>query len=257
MLRNNVITFDKRLIFAPYFSNPKTNYFMMKKLFFAVAFLWSIGLVAQNVQLHYDFGENRSYLTSTVEMFKPDKLGNTFFFIDMDYCSGDTKGVSLAYWEIARVMKLEKWPVGLHVEYNGGFGQFKVMDANVAYQINNAYLAGIDYSYNNSDFSKGFTIKALYKHIQDKHDFSFQLTGVWYMHFLDRKLSFLGFVDFWKEDSHFEGNKDAKFIFISEPQIWYNFNKHFSAGGEVELSSNFAGMEGFHAMPTLGLKYSF
>ncbi len=201
---------------------------MMKKLFFAVAFLWSIGLVAQNVQLHYDFGENRSYLTSTVEMFKPDKLGNTFFFIDMNYGDGDIKGVSLAYWEIAS-----------------------------AYEINNAFLGGIDYSYNNSDFSKGFSLKALYKYIQDKHDFSFQLTGVWYMHFLDRKLSFLGFFDFWREDSHFAGNKDTKFIFLSEPQLWYNFNKHFSAGGEVELSSNFAGMEGFHAMPTLGLKYSF
>ncbi len=166
MLRNNVIAFDKKLIFASYFSTPKTNYFMMKKLFFAAAFLWSIGLVAQNVQLHYDFGEDRSYLTSTVEMFKPDKLGNTFFFIDMNYGDGDIKGVSLAYWEIARVMKMEKWPVGIHAEYNGGFGQFKVKDANYAYEINNAFLGGIDYSYNNSDFSKGFSLKAFCRFLE-------------------------------------------------------------------------------------------
>lgn len=42
---------------------------------------------AQNVQLHYDFGgalydkdlDGRPALTSTVEMFKPDKWGSTYF----------------------------------------------------------------------------------------------------------------------------------------------------------------------------------
>ena len=50
---------------------------------------------AQNVQLHYDFGgalydkdlDGRPALTSTVEMFKPDKWGSTYFFVDMDYKS--------------------------------------------------------------------------------------------------------------------------------------------------------------------------
>ncbi len=229
----------------------------MKKLFLSIALLWSIGSMAQNVQLHYDFGKDRSYLTSTVEMFKPDKFGNTFFFVDMDYNAGDMKGVSLAYWEIARVFKTKNMPVGVHVEYNGGFGQYKVQNTDFAYTINNAYLAGVDYSLNNSDFTKGITFKALYKYIHDKHDFSYQLTTVWYMHFFNKKLTFSGFVDFWREDwdYDFDGTTDTEFIFISEPQIWYNINEHFSVGGEVEFSSNFAGMKGFNAMPTLGVKY--
>ncbi len=234
----------------------------MKKVALIVTFtaMLFIGkLSAQNLQLHYDFGKDRSYLTSTVEMFKPDKLGNTFFFVDMNYYVGDVKGVSLAYWEIARVFKTAKMPVGLHVEYNGGFGQYKALNTNFAYQINDAFLTGVDYSYNTEDFSKGFSVKALYKYIHEKHDLSFQLTAVWYMHFFNRKLSFTGFADFWREDwdFDFDGKTDTKFIFLTEPQIWYNLNEHFSFGGEVEISSNFAGMKGFHAMPTVAAKYNF
>ena len=65
---------------------------------------------AQNVQLHYDFGgalydkdlHGRPVLTSTVEMFKADKWGSTYFFVDMDYTS---KGVAAGYWEIARELR--------------------------------------------------------------------------------------------------------------------------------------------------------
>lgn len=45
--------------------------------------LSSFGALAQNIQLHYDLG--RKGITSTVEMFKPDKGGSTFFFVDLDY----------------------------------------------------------------------------------------------------------------------------------------------------------------------------
>ena len=38
---------------------------------------------AQNLQLFYDAG--RGCATSTVEMFRPDAGGSTFFFIDFDY----------------------------------------------------------------------------------------------------------------------------------------------------------------------------
>ena len=56
--------------------------------------LSSMNVSGQNVQLHYDMG--RSYLTSTVEMFKPDAGGSTFFFIDLNY---DPR-VTGAYFEI-------------------------------------------------------------------------------------------------------------------------------------------------------------
>ena len=95
----------------------------MKKCIFSFLFFAFFGLMqAQNLQLHYDFGKGRQYLTSTVEMFKPDKHGSTFFFVDMDYDLSDAK-VKLAYWEIARDLKFWKAPFAFHTEYNGGFGQ--------------------------------------------------------------------------------------------------------------------------------------
>lgn len=194
-------------------------------------------------------------MTSTVEMFRPDKTGNTFFFIDFDYGVGEVEGVSLSYFEIARCFKLGKSPFSWHAEYNGGFGQWKAGNASGAYTINNAWLTGVDYSWNASDFSKGFSLKALYKNIAntvDEKPNSFQLTAVWYLNLAEGKVSFTGFADLWREKTAF-----GKMVFLSEPQLWYNFNKNFAAGGEVELSNNFAGMDGFKVMPTLAVKYTF
>jgi len=139
----------------------------MKRLFLlSTLLLFSTILLAQNVQMHYDLGKGRSYLTSTVEMFRPDKHGSTFFFIDMDYNVGDVEGVSLAYWELARGLKFWDSPFELHLEYNGGFGQFKNTPFNGAYTINDAWLFGGNYTWNTADFSKIFTLQAMYKNIR-------------------------------------------------------------------------------------------
>lgn len=75
----------------------------MKKLLLLLSgLLLSSGVLAQNIQVHYDFGKDRKYVTTTLEMFKPDKWGSTFFFVDYDYNVGDVKGVSTTYMEIAR-----------------------------------------------------------------------------------------------------------------------------------------------------------
>ena len=58
---------------------------MKKVLLILFAAVLALGAYAQNVQTHYDMGKDRGYLTTTVEMFKPDKMGSTFFFVDMDY----------------------------------------------------------------------------------------------------------------------------------------------------------------------------
>ena len=229
----------------------------MKKflLFFMTTALFST-VYAQNIQTHYDFGKDRGYVTTTVEMFKPDKIGNTFFFIDFDYGIPGHDFMGNAYFEIARVMAIKKSPFGIHGEYNGGFG--KIPNVDGYFSVNNAWLGGVDYSWNAEDFSKGFSIKGLFKQIQDKQS-SFQITGVWFVNFAKGKMSFTGFADFWKEDSdfNFDGTTDATFTFLSEPQLWYNINGHFALGSEVELSNNFAGMEGFNVMPTLGVKWTF
>lgn len=217
-------------------------------------------IAATEVQLHYDMGDEREYFTSTVEMFKPDAYGSTFFFIDFNYDAGDVEGVSEAYWEIARTIKLtDKIPGGLHIEYDGGLGQFVADDGNRAYTINDAWLVGPEFSWNAADFSKGATLQLLYKNIRDKHDDSYQITLVWYHHFLDGKMTFRGFADFWREDSdfNFDGKADADHIFLSEPQLWYNINPTFAVGTEVEFGYNFAGNEDWEVNPTVAAKATF
>ena len=223
--------------------------------FTLLIFLVTISLLvkSQNLQLHYDFSSERNYLTSTLEQFKPDAMGSTFFFVDFNY---DANGPIEAYWEIAR--ELKKWdaPVSLHLEYNGGL--------NTALQFNNAYLLGGTYSWNAPDFSKGFSLSAMYKLIQgNSSPHNIQLTGVWYLNMLKGKLLFSGFADLWTEkhtvsnDGFVADFQDVGIIFLSEPQLWYNLNKSFAVGGEVELSYHFAGMAGFKVFPTVGAKWTF
>ena len=82
-------------------------------------------------------------------------------------------------------------------------------------------------------------------------------------------LRFSGFADIWGEnvvnfaEESIPANYIArKFVFISEPQLWYNIGQHigvpnFHIGGEVELSMNFAGYDGFYARPCIGTKWVF
>ena len=220
--------------------------------------LSSMNVSGQNVQLHYDMG--RSYLTSTVEMFKPDAGGSTFFFIDLNY---DPR-VTGAYFEISRELcfwqeSKADW-LSVHLEYNGGLDT-----VNGSY--NNSWLGGLTYSGHSDDWSKTWSFSAMYKAIPGtvslmgkKSIHNFQITGVWNMDFFDHWLSFNGFVDFWKEARPWQG---TDYIFITEPQLWVNLNKlkgweniNLSVGTEVELSANFVA-KGFHAMPTAALKWTF
>lgn len=231
---------------------------MRKFVIITAIVLIALGIKAQNVQLHYDFGgtlydkelSGRPVVTSTVEMFKPDKWGSSFFFVDMDYTS---KGVAAAYWEIARELKFWDNPFSAHVEYNGGVTNL--------FSLNNCYLGGATYTYNNGSFSKGFTLSAMYKYIQ-KHQSpnNFQLTGTWYMNLKNNLFTFSGFADWWREK-----NEYGNFIFMAEPQFWVNLNKvkgidekfKLSVGSEVELTHNFGGRNGFYTIPTLAIKWSF
>lgn len=229
----------------------------MKKILLAFTlFALFVTTKAQDIQLLYNTGEGHNNLLSTVEMYKPDKLGYTYFFIDMAYGAGEVTGMSSAYWEISRTFTLGKSPISFHAEYDGGLGQWRSGEFTGAYTINNAWLTGFEYALNAKDFSKGITFQTLYKYIQDKNKASFQLTLVWYLNAFDNKLSVSGFADFWREDNTF-ANKDTKYVFLTQPQFWYNFNKHFSVGTELQFTANFGGIEGFDFMFSPAAKYTF
>lgn len=227
---------------------------MRKTLLILVFTSASLIAFTQNLQLHYDVGEGRNFFTSTVEMFKPDSWGSTFFFVDMDYSSDARNvdnGISLAYWEIARAFKWnETQKILPRVEYNGGV--FKLDGDDPFIPIENVWIAGLERTWASSDFSKIFTLQTNYKYIKGKEDVSFQITGVWTIQMLEGKLTFAGFADFWKEEMFW----GTDFRFLSEPQLWYNFNSNFAAGTEIELSNNFVGDE-FFVSPTIAFKYTF
>ena len=227
-------------------------------LFFCSILLSGVNKVqAQNIQLFYDAG--RGCATSTVEMFRPDAGGSTFFFVDFDY----TPKATGAYWEIAR--ELNFWQdsklnwLSVHLEYNGGL--------SVGTAFNNSFLGGLTYSGHSKDFTKTWSVSAMYKAIPGTVDalgrcqmHNFQITGVWNLDFFKHWISFNGFADFWREARPWQ---TTEFIFLAEPQLWVNLRNikgcekmNLSVGTEVELSCNFVD-KGFAVNPTLALKWTF
>lgn len=226
----------------------------MKKLLVIFAVLASFAVNAQNFQLHRDF--DRDQFTSTFEMFKMDKWGNTFTFVDFDYNAEN--GSNQGYFEIARVLKTEKMPIGIHVEYNGGVGNAETDFGDFGYTINNAWIFGLNYAKGGA--KSGFSTYAGYKAIKDAGEANFQITGTWYVNFFDGKMTFSGFADLWSENGDDEaiaaGSVSDELVFLTEPQIWYNATENLSIGSEVEISNNFAG-DDFKVRPTLALKWNF
>ncbi|WP_288286491.1 DUF5020 family protein [uncultured Prevotella sp.] len=238
----------------------------MKKLMIsALMAVAALGANAQNIQLHYDFGRNiysneeadRQKVTATLEQFKADDWGSWYYFFDVDLTSKTTRSI---YTEISREINLSKnLPLAAHVEYDGGLWHAPAI-GNGSYQ--QAGLAGIAYNGHNADFSKTWSVQALYKQFfksyEGTHSYaSFQLTGVWGLNFLDNKMTFSGFIDFWRGE---KANNHGCLVILSEPQLWYNVNKHFSVGTEVEFSNNFIvnyyNDKTFFVNPTLGVKWN-
>ena len=140
------------------------------------------------------------------------------------------------------------------------------------YEINNAFLAGVDFFLHSKDFKNTFNVKALYKSImRTTQQLPLQFTFVWGLQdlFGAKGLSFSGFADFWWEDHMLFTDhagaivpETSQIVFLSEPQLWYNVGRHFGVdnlnlGGEVELSYDFGTAKGFWARPCLGLKWVF
>lgn len=244
----------------------------MKKKILNIVFL-AIAMTssAQNIQLHYDLGHTlygelsgRPNVTSTFEMFKADKWGSTYTFIDIDYYSDGAAG---AYWEISREFRLgaqSRWAV--HTEYDGG--ATTIEHTSIGNRFQHVFLGGAAWNWLSQDFTKQFSLQALYKyHFKgaNRGAFSgFQMTAVWSDTFANGLCTFSGFVDVW-----YDKDVGGKLITLSEPQFWFNLNAlkgmediKVSVGTEVEISNNFVydhlgNNNKFYAIPTLAAKWTF
>lgn len=221
---------------------------------------------AQNIQIHYDFGRplysaeesSRQNITITYEGFKADGIGSWYYFIDADI---DREGVLGAYTELSREFNIGKKGFAAHVEYDGGL--------NRGGSFQSAGLAGIAWNGHNEDFSTTYSVQLMYKQffgqrasklgVGARGYASAQLTGVWSTRFANDKLTFAGFIDFWRGQRW--DNNHGCLVVLTEPQLWYNVSKHVSFGTEVEVSSNFINCikdnKTFFINPTLAFKYNF
>ena len=232
----------------------------MKKLFTLLMLTCTMSVSAQNIQLHYDFGRNfysdqessRQKMTMTIEQFKADQWGSWFYFVDLDFSRHFVEG---AYTEVSREFNIKKEsPFAVHVEYDGGLTR--------TYAFQQAALLGAAYNGHNADFSKTWSVQLLYKQYfsnEDIHSYaSAQLTGVWGLNFLNKKLSFSGFIDLWRGEQ--AGTGHGMLVVLTEPQLWYNVNNHLSVGTEIEISNNFITNfydgKTFFVNPTLGVKWN-
>ena len=230
---------------------------MFKKAILVAFAAVGFGFMAKaqtNLQTFYDFGKDRQYLTTTFEMFKPDKFGDTFFFIDHYYnpfnknfsqkdADGNRLGgaVNGSYFEIERGLNFwqdSAWKdFSLHVEYDGSTWGAAIACVGAKYFFH--FHIGVG-----------------------KADVPLKVTGVWGLNnlFGVEGLTFKGFADFWGNNNTW-GDETTKFSFLTEPQLWFNlgqvFDNHLDIGGEIELSYNFAGNKGFMCNPCAGLRWVF
>jgi len=194
---------------------------MNKKI--GIALLLGLLSAQTNIQLHYDV--EREYNTSTLEMFKPDEYGSTFWFVDFDY--GEGSSTSMSYWEFTRIFNIDK--VGLGVQYNGGLNTYGSFDP--------AWLVGVEYPINLGSLT---LLSSVWIRETELYGTGYQYTVVWFKPFNDR-VSFMGFLDVW--------NEDGTIVLMAEPQVWYSFG-NLSVGGEVGISQK-------QIFPTIGLKWDF
>ncbi|MEA3286372.1 MAG: DUF5020 family protein [Candidatus Marinimicrobia bacterium] len=200
----------------------------------------------QNLQLHYEAAADREYLVSTLEMFKPDQYGSTFWFVDMEYDNSGVKGGSLAYWEIARSFTLPVPNLSATIQYNDGVANFG--------SLGQVWLLGVNY-YIDLGFV-AFPLDILYRAAQDSDSPDFQVTTTWFVPLMDGNVELSGFMDIWSQDK--SGDNGKQIVILTEPQLWYNANEHFSIGSEVEISTNFVfGETGIQVQPTVGLRWTF
>ena len=235
---------------------------MKKNILSFFVLLSTVGMYAQEIQLHFDPRHAlhsdvapRNYFTATFQMFKPDKWGSTFAFIDLDF--NQSRGnIGLAYMEIYRNFKIGNSPIMPHLEYNGGTARG---GNNSGFSIPNAYLAGASFVHPSGEINIETYLAYKYNAF-NKVSNDVQWTGIWNANFCNDKLTVTGFIDVWTENKNRDksGGK-KKVILLTEPQFWYNVDKHLAFGSEIEISNNFYSNydNKLYICPTIAGKWTF
>ncbi len=210
-----------------------------------IALLLNLPVKGQNLQLHYDLGEGREYLTSTLEMFKTDSGGTTFFFVDFDYNAAKTGSASLAYWEFIRYFRVPSLPgLSWTVQFNDGVAPWG--------PIGDVWLAGVSFPLNLGVVTVATDL--LYRRARFSDGKDLQLTMVWFQPLWGGKVTLTGYIDV---RSDRPAGSDREIVVMGEPQVWYQVRPELALGGELEISYNFLPDPGWQVKPTVAVKWRF
>ena len=236
----------------------------MKKTVILFLLCFPLFVRAQNLQLQYDFSEDRKFYTATLEMFKPDTLGSTFWFVDFDFnFPGSPRSMSAVYGEISRdfyIPGLRKNPIfdklTFHIEYDDGFMAYKdTGDYMGSASYNNVFLAGFSHPVKIGQVV--LTTQWLCRIPRGMDVPYFQFTIVWFQPVLRGKVLLTGFLDIWSQDKIADPDH-KELVLQSEPQLWYMLTPKIAFGGEIEISKNFpVGPHKWEFRPTLGFRWEF
>ncbi len=231
-----------------------------------ISSVYSQDVKSLNLQYHYDF--RREFPTVTQEFYGTDKLGYTFFFMDLNFDHNRKQGgVSDIYFEILRYFKIYSWndyDLFATVQYDDGTAP-----------VERILLAGLNIGNVNIgpfNVSTEFLLKKDYK-----LDVNWQYTVVWYAEFLNGQLIFNGFLDYWANDvdnsrwpSFNPEFAASNYSFQAEPQVGWRISPHWKIGSEVEIDRGFIGTvtgklaleeeyqhDKWYFLPTLFVQYDF
>jgi len=237
----------------------------MKHFYFFIFYVIPTILISQNLQVHYDTrhtfdpeNNDRNFVTFSFETFKAASYGSLFMKMDADFI-GSKDNMGKLYTEISHTFKFWKLPVSLHLQYSGGLG---IVSANQSgYYINNAYIAGFAYPFQwkNAWFSTYIAYR--YNNFNTpSHDI--QYSFYWGGSILEGKISLTGHLVLWTEnnnhgDAWTQTLSGKKFLFLSEPQVWYNFNQFLAIGSEIKLFYHvYSYSDNLLIYPTVAIKYN-
>jgi hypothetical protein len=236
----------------------------MKKIIIFFIFLTPSALWSQNLQLHYDFGRDRKFCTATLEMFKPDSSGFTFWFVDFDFdFPGKPRSMSAVYGEISHDFYIP-WlkhsaalkKLGFHIEYDDGFTAYKDNErAMRAASYNSVFLTGFSYPVKLGKVV--ITTEWLCRMPRGMDVPDFQLTLVWFQPVFRNRILITGYMDIWSQDKVLHPDH-KELVLQTEPQFWYLVRPWLGLGGEVEISRNFpVGPHPWTVNPTLAFRWKF
>jgi hypothetical protein len=237
----------------------------MRKILALLLLLPPLFIEAQNLQLHYDLGKERKFFTATLEMFRPDSLGSTFWFVDLDFnFPGSPRSMSAAYWEISREFYMPWFKrnpslknLGVHLEYNDGFTAFRDSGEMMgAASYNSVFLTGFSYPVKIGKVN--ISTQALLRIPRGMDGFpDFQLTLVWFQPVFRNRVLITGYIDFWTQDK-IAGSGDKEMVIQTEPQFWFMILPKLAIGSEIEISHNFpVGPHPWQVNPTVAFRWEF